>query len=851
MSQIKKIWIGILVCAGMLGTSPMLYAQPCPPPNPILGSNQVCPGSQTSYTMTVDNRPTSTYTWELFGTGGSIVGATNGVTVSVDWQNANGGPYLLRCTEQVGSCFYQNDLMVTIADDLARRPFNCFSELSIPFDQNCEKLILPEHLLTGGAPDCANSFTVSLSLNEQVAVPNPVGIEYLGQIITATVTHIASGRTCISHVLLKDGTAPLLACENDTTLCNDPRAWNPFDTSFKIPTVTDNCLDNIIPEQQGYEWVQLFNDPVFDALIIRSWSATDKFGNRGTCEDTIFLQRVIFDQIICPPDTVIACDSDSFDITNPLTSGAPTFNGIPLWSERSYCDFSIKYEDLISHKCPGTYTIHRYWYLSQLTPTAINEDTCHQIIEVVDTVGPEAIFDSAKVSVEFHDDVFGLPVNKAYKTVYYPTLDYDCLAYGYFPHADIIDNCTNTDSVVVDLIWDNGHINYLNGSPGSDHLRFENLSKGKHIITIKLRDACHNTSYDTLIAVAEDQRAPYIISDKFPVVTLGAFSDVTWIDVSVFDEGTWDNCHLNLLLARRVDWAEACIDICDSVSMSCYDEHDTIYCAELESNRQIDAIEAHYYETIKWLKEDERPCSDLLWNAWKYELCNIGTNICKDHFGGEKDLSAAIYDLNCTSDFETDSLTKAEIDLWKQIGGGWSNAIPFSCKDACPGKPVKIELLAIDASCNIARIWVDVVVEDKSAPEVQLVLPDLEISCWAYNNYYRTAVDSGNFDVFGKYESYYGGLYAGKGGKTVLKDRTCDLLPDVDGYYPIVYDTISNGLVLENCELRIDEYQKIQFQKCGEGWIERHFIFKGNCNTSKADSTKIIQRIKIFNDCPL
>ncbi len=777
MSNSKKLRKSLLRQVYLLLLSAGLYAQPCPQPNPIIGSPLVCPGSQTVYQVTTDNSPTSTYQWEIFGTGGQIVGPTNGTSVTIDWQSSNGGPYTLRCTETIGMCFMQNEAQITIADDLARHPFNCFSEISIPLDQNCEKLILPEHLLSTGAPECDNSFIIELSINGDIQVPNPVTIEYIGQIITAKVIHPASGRSCESLITFKDGSIPRLQCENDTALCNDQNAWTPFDTSFKIPVVTDNCTDSLTPEPQGYEWIQLLDDPVFDAYIIRSWQAIDKYGNRGTCDDTIFLRKVVFDDIVCPPDTLITCDSGYFEIDDPLTSGVPTYEGLPLWSSRTYCDFTIKFEDQISYKCPGTYTIHRYWFLSQVTDTAINEDTCHQIIEIVDTTGPTALFDSDKVEYEIHDDVFGLPSDREYKTVHFPTLDYDCQAYGYFPTPIIDDNCTSVDSVVVDLIWDNGHINYLNGSLDGEHLRFENLSAGKHIVTIKLRDACHNTSYDTLIAVAEDLRPPYLSADLHPIVTLGAFSDVTWINVSVFDEGTWDNCGLKVILGRRADWDTACGYTEDSTAES--------------------AVRDHY---------------ENYWNWW----------------------------IEDTDSFCLDSMAF-----------GYSDQIPFCCDDACSGEKVAIELLAIDEHCNISKLKVHVVVEDKSAPKVQHVLQDLNISCWAYNKFYKEQVEQGDFSVFGSYEPYGEGPYAGEAGKTVIKDRYCILDPEEEHYYRIETDTISNGLVIENCDLEIEEHQKVFFERCGEGWIERHFVLKGACNSSKADSTKVIQKINIYNDCPL
>ncbi|MBK8504463.1 MAG: hypothetical protein IPL46_21015 [Saprospiraceae bacterium] len=635
-----------------------------------------------------------------------------------------------------------------------------------------------------------------------------------------------------------------------------------FHPHFKVPTAIDNCLQSVKAEPEGFEWIQLFNDPIFDAYIVRTWSAVDKYQNRSTCEDTIFLQRVIFDMIVCPPDTIISCDRllidpDSmyyFNPDQPLTSGVPTFNGDPLWTKRSYCDFTIKYEDLYAYKCPGTYTIHRYWYLSQIRPTMINEDTCHQIIEVVDTTGPWAKFYSPNVVKEIHNDVYGLPSNKSYNTIHFPTLDYDCLAYGYFPKPTVYDFCTSTDSIIVDLVWDNGHINYINGSPEADHLRFENLAKGKHIVTIKLRDLCHNTSYDTLIVVAEDKQAPYMVVDQHPVVSLNGEGQVTWIDASVFDEGTWDNCGIEIILARRVDWWKNGVDLCDNLTQLCGYEHDTVYCANLESDKHLNEVEAHYFEQMRWLKEDGGSCSPLLWNAWQYDLCRKGTFECKSYPKDQYDHFKKLYGAvpTCTEDFELGGHHPGNIDDWDRIGGGWSKEVPFFCTDACSGQKVTIEIIALDAYCNYSTIWVDVLVEDKSVPKVQHYLPDLDISCWAYNNYYRDSVEQGQWEVFGSYQSFKISNYTTlENRETIIYDRLCETTSSETEYYKLTQDTILNGLVFENCDLIVYETQKVHFERCGKGWIERHFVFKGGCGGPKADSLKVIQRINIYNDCPL
>src|SRR5690606_22984243 len=45
-------------------------------------------------------------------------------------------------------------------------------------------------------------------------------------------------------------------------------------------------------------------------------------------------------------------------------------------------------------------------------------------------------------------------------------------------------------------------------------------------------------------------------------------SKTEWVYAETFDEGSWDNCAIDLRLARRSDWLAdtACVDICGDVT---------------------------------------------------------------------------------------------------------------------------------------------------------------------------------------------------------------------------------------------------------------------------------------------
>ncbi|MBK8500978.1 MAG: hypothetical protein IPL46_01575 [Saprospiraceae bacterium] len=125
-------------------------------------------------------------------------------------------------------------------------------------------------------------------------------------------------------------------------------------------------------------------------------------------------------------------------------------------------------------------------------------------------------------------------------------------------------------------------------------------------IFYEVYDSCHLIGRDTAYIHVKDGTPPVAIADKGVTVSLS--DKKIWVDAGTFDEGSWDNCGLNMVLARRADWKEACVDFCynksgencnqDSLeSALCWlwtDGHDTLWTLDLEDDKHCDEVEAHY-----------------------------------------------------------------------------------------------------------------------------------------------------------------------------------------------------------------------------------------------------------------
>ncbi len=143
-------------------------------------------------------------------------------------------------------------------------------------------------------------------------------------------------------------------------------------------------------------------------------------------------------------------------------------------------------------------------------------------------------------------------------------------------------------------------------------------------------DSCHLIGTYICYIWPKDDTRPVAVSDKGVTVSLS--DKKVWVEATTFDEGSWDNCGVNLLLARRSDWYDACIDLCDAID-NCYisEHHDTLWYATLEDDKHVDEVEAHYAKTLEWLSSDNVACHELLWNAWQYDLLRHATSECREH----------------------------------------------------------------------------------------------------------------------------------------------------------------------------------------------------------------------------
>ena len=206
----------------------------CLPPHPsIAGEGYVCPGELTTYVLTSPYNPANTYNWAIQGGGGAIIENTDS-TITVQWADVPGGPYVVWLTETAGpGCSGEADLPVYIEGltDLA-----CNDHINLSLDSTCSFQVLSGIILEGEA-EGNNTFEVILTDEDGNIIPNAtVTGEHIGQLITVKVMSRCNGQSCWGTLTVEDKIPPVIECIDVDLTCGASTA--PIDIDPIIGTLT-------------------------------------------------------------------------------------------------------------------------------------------------------------------------------------------------------------------------------------------------------------------------------------------------------------------------------------------------------------------------------------------------------------------------------------------------------------------------------------------------------------------------------------------------------------------------------------------------------------------------------------
>ncbi len=414
----------------------------------------------------------------------------------------------------------------------------CRGKLNVSVGDYCQAEITAQMLLTSSEDDCPGARYRVDVLDYTYRKPIPtspyVTIADLHTDLIAMVYDSVSRNSCWSKIHIEDKYGPYIECHMDTVYCNDTLA-------FGTPVFYDNCDPYPTISFLG-ETVEPYDcDPDFIKKVTRIWQGIDNLGNKGKiCTSMFWLKRVPIDSVDFPKnfthaiDCFLECDSlyqrDAKGHPHPNVTGVPNVDGLSLWpSYLFYCNLSTSYEDIIIVDLPCKKKILRLWKVVEWWCGTANVRTHAQTIEIIDTKPPK--------------------LHCPYDFTVTTAGGYNCFANVLMPSIAVADNCQDT-SIVVDILFPGGILNDHNGG-------YIQLAPGVNKVLYVASDGCGNEDSCAVYVTVIDKTPPVAVCQQNTVVTLTR-DDVVSIPAEVFDDGSYDDCHIDSFLVRRMDFGEPC-----------------------------------------------------------------------------------------------------------------------------------------------------------------------------------------------------------------------------------------------------------------------------------------------------
>ena len=497
-------------------------------PTLLQAAYSVCSGAEAKYE--VKKLDGATYEWNL-SSGGTIISDPTSHAIIVQWNGAVNTTHTLTVdVNHPDSCYNPLALTVTIGNQSGA--VSCIGNVQVSLNQDCEVQVTPAMLLLGGPYD-PSSHAVMIFNKDGSLIPNNVlKYEHVGKALVSKVINVCSGNSCWSTIHVEDKIKPQIICLNDTIECTLMK-------SYLKPFIRDNCdtdPDRILVDET------IENTPcndLYSKIVTRTYRAKDESGNYSAdCKMNIFLKRIALDSIVFPDSLIVPkgnallCNefaADSLGRPLPSVSGVPYYRGLPAWpNQDKYCDFVSGYEDFEYYSGNDCIRkIRRNWKFTIWYCSRFEQRSYVQLIEIIDNKPP----------------VIECPYN-----ITATTDAYKCEARVWIPMPKAFDSCSQLLRVDLDF-------------PGlliKDYTaQYVNLPLGLNKLAFYAYDHCYNVSACTFYVNVVDNTPPVALCDRETVVTLDRFGEV-WVPAHVFDDGSYDDCHIKSMDVRRMNAQPDC-----------------------------------------------------------------------------------------------------------------------------------------------------------------------------------------------------------------------------------------------------------------------------------------------------
>lgn len=418
----------------------------------------------------------------------------------------------------------------------------CNGLTQVSLDQSCRAVITAAMILNDTMTLCpgAQYEVTVLQYKKKIPTSPIVTGDYINKVLQVEIKDLVSGNKCWGDLKIEDKLPPVIECARDTIPC--------FLASTFTPYHYDACswdtlilLDEII--------TPLNCNPNYIKQIVRKFIARDAYGNTSAvCNDTTLLKRFDTTRILCPIDrslgnsNAISCKDltynriplDSKGHPHPSYTGVPRYydtinrnplilDTIDLWPVRDiYCNINVTYDDIDLGRIGCVQKYMRMWTIREWYCNTERARICIQILEIVDREAPY-------IHCPYNFDV---------------TTDggYKCQATVNLPPAVVFDSCKS--AVRVDVVYPGGILKNQNGGTVV-------LPVGENVIWYRAYDNCYNVDSCQLIVRVLDKTSPVVICDRETVVSL-SIDGIAHVYAKTFDDGSYDDCHIDSFLVRRM-----------------------------------------------------------------------------------------------------------------------------------------------------------------------------------------------------------------------------------------------------------------------------------------------------------
>ncbi len=434
-------------------------------------------------------------------------------------------------------------------------------------------------------------------------VPVTVGPFPLGQ-VTLNITDCTENLDCTTSVTVSSPT-PTIDCPEDVAeiaidgelrdlICSDVDSIlnNPASLPYTGEPGVDGCgVINVWFEDE------IVSDGNCETTVIeRRFYASTITGDTIGCTQQISIRKATFDDVIFPADTVQFYCNDTL-LTDALGNPHTDLTGLPAVQtafgvhplDNSYCNLNASYSDQVNTICDGTYEVRRIWTIENACDK-LTDAFFTQIILVADTTGP----------------VVACPITNHFCPIIeqdillFHTDPFDCVGTVEVPMPEVSDFCSNTFTVVTQIVDLNGNV-LRTILPGQPRI-VSGIAIGDYFFSYLVTDGCGNASTLQCRFRVADLEEPVAICFGSMNVSLGGYG-LARLYTQHINNNSYDNCGIASIQLRR--WFTRDPETCEPL--------DSTYASAWGPHVQFGCCDAGQYVMVEMQVTDIHGNTNVCW----------------------------------------------------------------------------------------------------------------------------------------------------------------------------------------------------------------------------------------------